>query len=126
MTPTPTIELEVIGARQAVQLTAIADTGFDGDVCLTTGIAVSLGLELVERQLVELADGTQKDELVFAGEIRMLGQRHAVKIFLTNSDDTLVGTRLLGRYALSIEFPSGQVKVPSAGKPRERRKRRTN
>ena len=121
---TPITELEVIGNRQTAQLTAIVDTGFDGDVCLSTGIAVSLGLELVGRQPVELADGTQKDELVFAGEVRMFGQSQTVEIFLTNSDDTLVGTGLLARYAMSIEFPSGQLRLSSQRTAGERPKRK--
>lgn len=122
---TPTVDLEVIGARRAVKLTAIVDTGFDGDVCLTVGVAVALGLELVNRQRVELADGTQKDELVFAGKVRMLGRSHAVNMLLTASDDTLVGTRLLSRYALSIQFPRGELKVRSQPKSRTQGRRKS-
>ena len=87
---------------------------------------MSLGLELVGRQLVELADGTEKDELVFAGKVRMLEQDQEVELFLTNSDDTLVGTGLLTRYAVSIEFPSGRLKVPSPREPSEKRKLKSN
>jgi predicted aspartyl protease len=43
---TPTVDVEVIGSRQTVEMTSIVDTGFDGDVCVPAAIAVSLGLEL--------------------------------------------------------------------------------
>ena len=122
---TPTIKLEVHGTRHAVELTAIADTGFDGDVCVPAIVAVSLGLELIGRQPVELADGTVKKELVFAGKVRMLGKSHAVEMLLTDSDDALVGTNLLSRYILSIEFPICQVKVPAQQKPSRKPKRKS-
>lgn len=55
---TPTAQIEVIGGRQAIELTAIVDTGFDGDLCIPTRVAVPLGLELTSELDVELADGT--------------------------------------------------------------------
>ena len=107
---TPTAHIEAIGDRRTIALTAIVDTGFDGDLCLPTRHAVQLGLELIGEQHVELADGTQKNQLVFSGSVRCFTETHAVQIILTNSMDALIGTRLLNRYRLSIDFPGGRVK----------------
>ena len=112
---TPIAQAEVVGNRKTIAITAIVDTGFDGDLCLTTRLAVQLGLELVGQQLIELADGTKRDELVFAGSVRFLSETRAVEILLTNSEDALLGTRLLDHHRVSIEFPGGRVK------PRQRR-----
>ena len=87
------------------------DSGFDGHLCLPTGLAVQLGLELIGEQPIELADGTQKDELVFAGSVRFLGETREVQIMLTNSEDALLGTRLLDHYPVSIDFPGGRVRL---------------
>ena len=107
---TPTAQAEVIGTRQTIAITAIVDTGFDGDLCLPTRHAVQLGLELIGEQHIELADGTQRYELVFAGSVRLFGETRTVEIMLTKSEDALLGTRLLDHYRVSIDFPGGRVK----------------
>ena len=108
---TPTATIEVFGTRQAVSLSAIVDTGFDGDLCLPTRHAVQLGLELIGERLVELADGTRKKELLFAGSVRFFGKTREVKLMLTNSEDALIGTRLMNHYPASIDFPGARVKL---------------
>lgn len=113
---TPTAPIEVIGGRQTIEFTAIVDSGFDGDLCVPTRLAVQLGLELIGEQHVELADGTQRNQLVFAGSVRFFGATREVQIMLTDSEDALIATSLLDRYRLAIEFPGGQVKVRSGPK----------
>ena len=118
----PTARIKAIGSRQTLALTAIVDTGFDGYLCLPIRFAVQLGLELIGEQLIELADGTQQNELVFAGLVRFLRQTREVQIMLTESEDALIGTSLLNHYPLNIEFPGGQVKVRSRPKTGGKRK----
>lgn len=108
---TPTAKAEVIGSRKTIAITAIVDTGFDGHVCLPTRLAVQLGLELVGDISVELADGTLKKELVFAGAVRFFGVTREVRILLTNSEDALLGTSLFNHYPISIEYPGGRVRL---------------
>ena len=60
---TPTAQAEVTGARKTIAISAIVDTGFEGFVCLPVRLAVHLGLELTGQQVIELADGTRKEEL---------------------------------------------------------------
>ena len=55
---TPIARIEAIGSRQTLVFTATVDTGFDGDLCLPTRLAVQLGLELIGELEIELADGT--------------------------------------------------------------------
>ena len=98
---TPTVRIEAIGSRQTLALNAIVDTGFDGDLCLPIRLAVQLGLELIGEQLIELADGTQRKELVFAGSVGLFGATREVQIMLTNSEDALIGTSLLNHYPTS-------------------------
>ena len=112
----PTARIEVIGGRQAIELTAIVDTGFDGDLCIPTRVAVQLGLELIGEEEVELADGTQRNQLVFAGSVRFFGETRAVQIMLTDSEDALIGTELLEQYRVAIVFPGGRVKLQTRRK----------
>jgi predicted aspartyl protease len=116
---TPQVEVIVGGARQRVQMTACLDTGFDGDLCLPTDIGLTLGLELTGSEAVELADGSCQPELVFKGFAVFLGKRRNVKIYLTESEEALVGTGLLGGCRLSVDFDTGKVRIKR--KPRRKR-----
>ncbi len=40
------IELDVIGSRRIDRIPALIDTGFNGELCIPTSLAVTLGLEL--------------------------------------------------------------------------------
>jgi clan AA aspartic protease len=120
---TPTAGIEVIGGRHASKLTAIVDTGFDEEICIPTRVAVQLGLELIGEQPVEFADGTQRNQLVFAGSVRLFDEAREVQMMLTDSEDALVGTRLLDQFRLSIEFPGGRIKRrgrKTGGEPKRR------
>jgi clan AA aspartic protease len=118
---TPTADVEVRGSRGAVRLTGIIDTAFEGEICLPKTVAVGLGLELLTLSAVELADGTQKEELVFGGSVHFLDKQWDVHIYLSDSDDTLLGTALLADCRLVIDFPTGRVRVT---RPRTRRRKR--
>src|ERR1700693_3173708 len=92
---TPRARIEVVGSRQTIDLVAIVDTGFDGYLCIPVRAAVSLGLQLIGEEDVELADGTKRKQLVFASSVRFHGRTMQVPIMLTDSEDALIGTGLL-------------------------------
>src|SRR6266852_3392701 len=75
---TPMTEIEVSGTRRTVTLDAIIDTGFDGEICVPIDDGVTLGLELKGKTFVELADGSQKVELLFAGSVTFLNKHQNV------------------------------------------------
>jgi clan AA aspartic protease len=108
---TPMADVEVAGLKGSKVIHAIIDTGFDGFLCLPVETAVKLGLELAGRDVIELADGTEKDELFFKGFVRFLGRKRRVKIYLTQSEDALIGTELLSRSRLLIDFPKELVRL---------------
>ena len=105
------IDVTVIGARQEITVRANLDTGFDGWVCLPIRLAIQLGLELCGFQTVELADGTEKEELVFAGEVTFGDRREEVDVTLTSAQDALVGIGLLADSVLTIDFVDRTLEV---------------
>lgn len=111
MKMTPTVNLEARGLRGRVPVTALIDTGFSGYLCLPTHLAVGLGLELTGETNVELADGTVKRLFLFSGAVKFLGKTRKVHISLTDSRDALIGTALLADCRLSIDFPTGNVRL---------------
>lgn len=107
----PIVGITVVGSRGSATAEAILDTGFDGDVCLPTQVAIQLGLKLAATQLIELADGTRKRELVFAGEGVFEDKVRKVEIILTEGQDALIGTRLLAYKILEIDFLKRTVEI---------------
>lgn len=105
------VEITVLGRRMSVPIEAILDTGFDGDLCMPVQIAIQLGLELCGLQRVELADGSRKNELVFAGIARFGECQGEVEIALAESKDTLIGTHLLLGHVLEIDYVGKTVQI---------------
>lgn len=46
----PKIKIQVNGLLKGLQLDAIIDTGFNGDLCLPIGVAIQVGLILCGNQ----------------------------------------------------------------------------
>lgn len=107
----PRIEISVIGIRATCSIEAVIDTGFDGDLCLPIQIAIQLGMELRDILYIELADGTIKDELVFAGAINWEGETKEVRVILTSSEDALIGIGLLAEKRLEIDFGKRSINI---------------
>ncbi len=100
----PKVSILIKGHKGEHSVDAVIDTGFDGFICLPTSLAIQLGLELCGAQGVELADGSQHEELVFTGTTTFDGETCTVEIALTESDDALIGTELLRAHKLEIGF----------------------
>jgi clan AA aspartic protease len=107
----PKIKLKAKGFRRTIELDAVIDTGFDGELCLPLPIDIQLGLELRGNQYVELADGTVKYELIFAGIVILEDKEIPVDISLTNSAEGLLGIGLLMNKKLTINFPEKVVEI---------------
>ena len=107
----PTFPVEVIGSRGAIAVEAFVDTGFEGEVSIPVEAAIQLGVELIGRENIEYADGRISTELVFSGQVRFLDNVLPVRVFLTESAETLIGTELLADCALFVEFPTGRVEI---------------
>lgn len=116
---TPRTDIAVGGLKGSAKLRAVIDTGFDGYLCLPVEVAENLGLELVGRMPTILADGSEKEELVFAGWVEFLEKRQTVVISVT-TDEALIGTSLLADCNLAIDFAAGTVNL--SRKPSKRRK----
>lgn len=73
--------------------------------------AVTLGIELTAIISVEYADGRRSQELVFSVEVDLDGKREIVPAALTAGAEALIGTALLAKYELRINFPLQRIKL---------------
>lgn len=107
----PRLNIEVSGIDKQTNLSALIDTGFNGDLSLPVPIAISLGLKLIYSTEVILADGSTKSELLFAGGVMLAGKTTEAYIFLTGGEDALIGTNLLKKYTLKIDFAQQKIEL---------------
>ncbi len=103
----PKVNLAING----LTMDAIIDTGFDSDLCLPIQLAIQLGLRLKEIATVELADGTRKRELVFTGSVKFGDELKDARIMLTESEDALIGIRMLSGHILKIDFIRKEIEI---------------
>src|SRR5277367_1589451 len=107
----PTAKVAIAGTKGKMILDAVIDTGFDGFLCIPVDDAVALGLVLAGHAMIELADGTEKQEYFFKGSVTFFGKTRSARIYLTISEDALIGTRLFAGCRLVIDFPKNEVEV---------------
>jgi len=107
----PRLTVLVGGRRASKEIDAIIDTGFNGALTLPIDVAVQLGLELTGRVNVQLADGTMKSELLFAGAVTLDSMPQRVPVGLTSSADALIGTELLAGRRLTLDFDHRTISI---------------
>lgn len=107
----PKIQLAISGMRTEIKTLVVIDTGFNGYICVPVELAIQLGLELYGREEIQLADGSIKNELIFKGSVMLGDEQRPVEIILTNSQQALLGTRLLEDKRLTIDFLSKVVEI---------------
>lgn len=111
-TLTPLVRLKLISARdEEIELSAIIDTGYNGEVILSENKIEEMGLEFLGTIDTELADGSIVELDLFRGRIKWFGRIQEVAVGASRSEDTLLGNLLLSDCQLDINFKEGWVKI---------------
>ena len=101
----PTITLSIAG-RCCI---AIIDTGFNGDLELVDELREPLGARYVGRATVSLAGGQTIEEDVYLVDFPLDGRIIQAEATFVSGTRILLGTRLLRRYRLEVDFTSKTV-----------------
>ena len=111
-TLTPLVRLKLISARdEEIELSAIIDTVYNGEVILSENKIQEMGLEFLGTIDTELADGRIVELDLFRGRIKWFGRIQEVAVGASRSEDALLGTLLLSDCELDINFKEGWVKI---------------
>jgi clan AA aspartic protease len=108
------IELEMVSTDGSIHsVSAVIDTGFNGQVSLSRRRVDEFNLKLTREGTIEieLASGTVIEEDVYSGTIRFDGQELVAEVILTDAKDSFVGTGLLTGKVLLINFSTRDVTV---------------
>jgi len=106
----PIIDLEVAGQ----QWQAIIDTGFNGDIELPESLRTHLDGECVGRVSSLLAAGQRIEEDVYLVDFPFDGHVQTVQATFVNSEEILIGTHMLRRYRLKIDFSAKTLSIDRA------------
>jgi clan AA aspartic protease len=102
----PRIKIPVPGHEE---LTVVIDTGFNGELVLPVRLLRRLGFRRIGTIRIELADGSLVRTKVFLGSILWFSAERKVTAYATQSQDCLLGTRLLIGSVLTLDIERGQV-----------------
>jgi len=105
----PRLKVKVAGLRGVIELDAIVDTGFNGDLCIPVTLAVQLGLILEYVHEVELADGSRKRVPVYSCDVELNGLKRRAEVILTDGTDALIGVNMLKTSRITINYIARKV-----------------
>lgn len=101
----PLIELQVASRTWP----AIIDTGFNGHLELPLELQTHVNARFVGRVISALAGGQRLEEDVYLVDFPFDGQVVRASATFVSDRQILIGTRLLGRYELTINFAERSV-----------------
>ena len=87
------------------------DTGFNGYISVPKKIIKNSSWTAVGFETYELASGELIREEVFLGKIYFPKKEHITYVLANSSNDILIGTKLLQKTKLEIDFVSNKVKI---------------
>ena len=89
----PVVPLRLVFHQRPTQCLAVIDTGFNGT------------------ETFEIANGAIVEQSIFLGEIIFDGKRQPTHVVATDARDILIGTKLLTRRTLTINFRIQRVTI---------------
>jgi predicted aspartyl protease len=107
----PTISVPIAGHKWV----AIIDTGFNGDLELPQTLRGSVNARLVGRVMSALAGGQTIEEDAFQVDFPFDGRTVRADATFVDSPEILIGTHLLRRHRLTINFVAKTMKIVRVG-----------
>ena len=107
----PKIRLFVKSDEEEVEVEALIDTGFNGQIMLSLPVAMQLKLKLLSSVTITLADGSVKNKLLFEGKAKLDKVYSPVEIILTEEGDDKIGVGLLKNSKLIMDFTKKKILI---------------
>jgi clan AA aspartic protease len=107
----PINEVELVAEEMVERTFAIIDTGFNGYLCLGENLIDKMDLSYIGTDFFELGNGEVVENDVFFGRIIFDEMERDVLVILSTSPDVLIGTSLLKKKTLFIDFIDRKVEV---------------
>ena len=100
----PRMVIALATDKERVNLKALVDSGFDGQVALHYDAADRYKLEIVRLTEVTYANGQKEEEIVCHGKVFWHDEVRRVQIILSDDEEPAIGTRLLKGSIMTMNF----------------------
>jgi len=107
----PVVEVKLDLGKEKRAVNAVIDTGFNGYISVPKKLIDRSDWDFLGIEEYELASGELMRERVFLGRIEIGTEKLVAFILLSNSSDTLIGTKLLKNRVLTINFADKTLKI---------------
>ena len=111
-TISPMLNIKLISSEnEDLELAAIIDTGYNGEVIMSEDKIREIGLEFLGTIDSELANGQIVEIEIYRGKIKWFDAIREIAVGASQSKDTLLGTLLLSDCELNVNFKHGEVRI---------------
>ncbi|MEP6904225.1 MAG: hypothetical protein ABJA66_21075 [Actinomycetota bacterium] len=93
------------------QIECVLDTGFNGFLLLPRKFIEDNSLDIVGRESVIMVEQNTTEVEVASGQINWLGKTLSVRILVSETDESLIGTQMLIDSLLEIDYKNLTVKI---------------
>lgn len=107
----PIVAIHLVLRAKPGTFPAVIDTGFNGYLSVPERLLKQSHWQAIGTEKFEIATGAIAEQEIFLGEIVFDGQRSPAYVVATQAKDILIGTKLLTRKLLSINFRTARVIV---------------
>lgn len=107
----PIVAIQLLLRARPSTFPAVIDTGFNGYLSVPQRLLSQSRWQPIGTEKFEIATGAIVEQEIFLGEIVFDGQQSPAYVVATQAQDILIGTKLLKRKALSINFRTTRVVV---------------
>ena len=113
----PRVLVKLLAAQSQVEIDALVDSGFDGQLALHYDAADRYQLEPIKLAEVTYANGQKAKELSCLGKILWHDQIRRVQVVLSDDEESAIGTRLLKGSIMTMDFIDNSLTIalPSEG-----------
>jgi clan AA aspartic protease len=105
----PIVRLSLILRGRSVSCSAVIDTGFNGYLSVPRKLVKQSGWHYFGTEDFEIATGESVTQSIYIGRMIFHHARLMVYAVATDANDVLIGTRLLERSTLTINFRTKRV-----------------
>lgn len=110
----PLVPISLILRIQPTQYFGVVDTGFNGYLSVPKRLLRRSRWEAIGTERFEIATGALVEQEIYLGDIVFDGVRGPAYAVATDAREILIGTKLLRKKVLKIDFSAGTVVIAPA------------
>jgi len=107
----PVARIQLILRNRPTVFPAVVDTGFNGYLSVPRRLLILGQWQAIGTEKFEIATGALVEQEIYLGEVIFDGRRGPVYTVSTESQDILIGTKLLGGKTLLVNFLTRRVTI---------------